>query len=110
MLEGIFGNRTAEKVLLHLFSHGETHASAVAADLSVALHPVRRQLMRFERAGVLVSRTAGRTRLYAFNPKSSLVRPLREILRIAYESIPPGERRRLLGRRRRPRRSGKPVL
>ena len=109
MLEGIFGNRTAEKALLHLFHYGEIHPSAVARDHRVAVDPIRRQLERFERSGVLVARSVGRARVYAFNPKSPYVRPLREILRIAYESIPLADRERIFPRRR-PRAKGKPVL
>src|SRR5262249_35058144 len=30
MLKGIFGNNTAEKVLLHIYHYGESHASAIA--------------------------------------------------------------------------------
>ena len=110
MLEGLFGNQTAPKALLHLFHYGEIHASAVARDHGMAVDPVRRQLERFERSGFLVSRMAGRTRLFAFNPKSPFVKPLREILRIAYESMSREDRRRVFHARRRPRRGGKPVL
>ena len=39
MLEGIFGNKTAEKVLLHIFHYGESHASAIANDFKMTLNP-----------------------------------------------------------------------
>lgn len=110
MLEGLFGNRTAERALLHLYHYGEIHASAVANDYRAAVHPIRRQLERFERSGVLVSRVVGRARVYAFNPKSPLTAPLREILRVAYEGMPLDQRTRIFQGRRRPRRAGKPVL
>jgi len=110
MLEGIFGNATAEKVLLHIFHYGEIHASAIASDYKVALNPVLGQLNRFENAGILVSKEMGRTRVYFFNPKSALTKPIRELLKIVYESIPLGEREVIFGVRRRPRRKGKPVL
>lgn len=110
MLEGIFGNRTAERVLLHVFHYGEIHASAIAKDYGVALNPVKGQLDRFERAGILVSKEMGRTRVYSFNPKSVLVKPVKELLGIVYEAIPLREREKIFGVRRRPRRKGKPVL
>ncbi len=109
MLEGIFGNKTAEKVLLHIFHYGESHASAIAQDFGVALNPIIQQLNRFESAGVLISKEAGRSRVYSFNPKSALTKPLKEIVEMAYESIPLSERQKIFETRRRPRRKGKPI-
>jgi len=109
MLEGIFGNKTAEKVLLHIFHYGETHASAIAQDFKMALNPIIQQLNRFELAGVLVSKEVGRSRIYSFNPKSVFSKPLKEMIEIAYESIPLSERQKIFETRRRPRRKGKPV-
>ena len=110
MLEGIFGNQTAEKALLHIYHYGEIHASAIAKDYGIALNPIKGQLDRFEQAGVIASKEVGRTRLYFFNPKSVFLGPLKEMLKIAYESIPLKEREILFASRRRPRRRGKPVL
>jgi len=109
MLEGIFGNRTAEKVLLHIYHYAEIHASAIAQDYGVAVDPVKKQLERFESAGVLVAKQVGRSRVYFFNSKSPFVTPLKELLQIAYESIPLKEREKIFGARRRPRQKGKPV-
>jgi hypothetical protein len=110
VLEDIFGNRTAERVLLHVFHYGEIHASAIANDYGSALNPIKGQLDRFERAGILVSKEVGRTRVYSFNPKSVLVKPVKELIGIVYESIPLREREKIFDVRRRPRRKGKPVL
>lgn len=109
MLEGIFGNKTAEKVLLHIFHHGESYSSNIAKDFGVALNPVIQQLNRFESSGVLVSKEAGRTRVYSFNPKSAFSKPVRELVELAYEAIPLAERTKLFKTRRRPRRKGKPI-
>lgn len=110
MLEGVFGNKTAEKVLLHIFHYGESHASVIAKDFGMSLNPIIQQLNRFEIAGVLVSKEAGRTRVYSFNPKSALSKPLKEIIEIAYEAIPFNERQKIFETRRRPRRKGKPIV
>jgi hypothetical protein len=110
MLEGIFGNKTAERILLHIYHYGEIHGSAIAQDYKTALNPIKGQLDRFERASVLVSKVVGRSRVYSFNPKSSLVGPVKQLVRILYESIPLKERERIFASRRRPRRKGKPVL
>lgn len=109
MLEGIFGNKTAEKVLLHIFHYGESHASGIAQDFEVSLTPVIKQLDRFELAGILTAKVAGRTRVYSFNLKSPFVKPIKNILEIAYESISLTERQKIFKTRRRPRRKGKPL-
>jgi len=110
MLESLFGNRTAERVLLHIFHYGEIHAAAIASDYGTVVNPIRQQLERFENGGILVSKEMGRTRVYGFNPKSPFVKPVKEILKIAYESIPLAERTKIFGSRRRPRAKGKPVI
>lgn len=110
MLEGIFGNKTAEKVLLHIYHYGEIHASAIAQDYGIALNPIKGQLDRFEQAGILASKEVGRSRIYFFNPKSVFLKPVKELLKMVYESIPLKERETLFASRRRPRRKGKPVL
>lgn len=109
MLEGVFGNKTAEKVLLHIFHYGESHASAIASDFDTALNPVIQQLNRFENAGILVSKEMGRSRVYSLNPKSPFRKPIANLLEVAYESIPWDERQKIFRVRRRPRRKGKPV-
>lgn len=109
MLEGIFGNRTAEKVLLHVFHYGEIHASAIAHDYRISKTSVLNQLNRFESAGILISKQIGRSRVYALNQKSPYYKPIHELLRIAYESIPLKERMKVFQTRRRPRCKGKPV-
>src|SRR5690554_3716876 len=109
-LETIFGNRTTERILLHLLHYGEVHARGIARDYDSVVSPFIRQLGRLEEAGILVSREVGRARLYQFNPKSAYVMPLKKLVEIAYENIPLDEREKLFHTRRRPRRKGKPVL
>lgn len=110
MLEGIFGNKTAEKVLLHIFHYGESHASGIAQDFETSLNPIIQQLNRFELAGVLVSKQTGRTRIYSFNLKSPLTKPIKLLLEISYDAISLPERQKIFKTRRRPRQKGKPVL
>ena len=83
MLEGLFGNKSAEKVMLSIFNHGELHASAIAQLHSTALDPIKKQLERFEEAGFLTSRVVGRSRLYKFNEENPLTDPLRQLLSFA---------------------------
>jgi predicted transcriptional regulator len=93
MLEGLFGNKSAEKVMLSIFNHGELHASAIAQMHNTALDPIKKQLERFEEAGFLISRVVGRSRLYKFNNQNPMIKPLKQLLLIAKK----GEGRDLVG-------------
>jgi hypothetical protein len=110
VIEFIFGNDSAEKVLLHIFHYGEIHASGIAKDYEVAITPIKKQLERFEEGGLLKSKVFGRSRVYSFNEKSPWVKPIKEILSIAYNSISIKDRQLIFGERRRPRQKGKPVI
>jgi len=109
MLENIFGNETAEKVLLHIYHYGEIHASAISLDYNISVTPVLNQLVRFENAGVLVSKQIGRSRVFMFNKKSPFTKPTIALLKIVYENISLDEKQQFF-KRRRPRKKGKPVL
>jgi len=56
-----------------------------------------------------VSRTAGRTRLYSFNPRYPFLKELRSLLEKALSFYPEEEREELMMSRRRPRSRGKPL-
>jgi DNA-binding transcriptional ArsR family regulator len=109
MLEGILGNRTAEKVLLYLLVYEEGYASAIADTFEdVSLSMAQNQLERFERAGALVSRKLGRTRVFAWNPRYPFLAELQALVAKELEYLPEDERERYFRQRRRPRRTGKP--
>jgi DNA-binding transcriptional ArsR family regulator len=110
MLECVFGNQTAEKVLLHIFHYNETYASAIAKDYGVSKTPILNPLERFEIGGILKSRGVGRSRLYSFNNKSPLTKHVKAMIEVLYKQIPMEEKQILFQTRRRPRRKGKPVL
>ncbi len=109
MLEGIFGNASAEKILLYMEQYGEGYATEIARSFDgLTLHMAQRQLERFERAGALVSSLRGRTRLYSWNARYPFNKELRALLAKALEALPAAERKRYFSQRRRPRRAGKP--
>ena len=83
MLESLFGNKSAEKVMVAIMLNGEMHASAIAQCYSTALDPIKKQLDRFEEAGFLTSRLVGRSRLYKFNDNHPLVNSLKQLLEVA---------------------------
>lgn len=85
MLEGLFGNKSASKVMLAIFNYGEIHASAIARVYDTALDPIKKQLERFEDAGYLESRQVGRSKLYKINESHPLSKSLKELLLVANE-------------------------
>ncbi len=108
LLANLFNSTITEGILLYIFHYDGIHASAIARYLGKSLTGVLTQLDHFENAGLLVSKQVGRSRVFSFNKKSPVTRPLIEIVEMAYNSIPLEERDRMFPRRR-PRRKGKPV-
>jgi hypothetical protein len=110
MSASIFGNSTAEKILLYMESFGEGYAAAIAETYAFpGVSMVQRQLERLERSGPLVNTLKGRTRMYTWNPRYPFLTELRALLRKEIQYLPAEERRRYFTRRRRPRRTGKPL-
>ena len=111
MLNKILGSKTAQKIFLHLYHHGETYPSAVARDFKISLGQVQRQFDRFEDAGIIISKLLGRTRVYQFNKKQGkIVKPFMELIKICYEGIPLKEKEEIFSTRIRPRKRNKPVI
>ena len=108
MLEGILGGANAARTLLFLENYGDGYATEIARTYGVALRPIQAQLDRFERAGLLVSRLRGRTRIYEWNPRGPMIQPLRALVATALDLVPPPGRERYYRQRRRPRAKGKP--
>ena len=108
MLEALFGNATASKVLLFVGSNREAYAQEIAERTKTALSLVQAQLKRLERGGVLVSRARGRMRLYSISPRFPFGAPLESILRQAVDFLPAREQAAYFARRR-PRAPGKPI-
>lgn len=109
MLESLFGSVNKERVLLFISAKGEGYSRDIARFFSSDVTPVQRQLEALERGGVLVSRLAGRTRLFTFNPQYPLLNELRGLLDKTLSFYPQDEQDRLLLARQRPRRVGKPL-
>lgn len=107
VLESVFGSRSAAQVLLFLQAYGTGHALRIADTYSVSVSPIQRQLRRLEAEGVLVSRLAGRTRLFEFNDRNPTVRNLRNFLEGELELMPEDELKAYYRQRQRPRRTKK---
>jgi predicted ArsR family transcriptional regulator len=108
-LEALFGNRTATGVLLFLANYGSGHASRIAKTYDTSVSMVQKQLRRLEAAGILVSRSVGRTRVFEFNPRNPTVKRLKSFLEAELEALPDALTEAYFRQRQRPRRSGKPL-
>ena len=109
MIDGLLGGATAEKVLLYLANYEEGYARGISECFEVPVNMVQKQLFRFEKAGVLVSRLRGRVRLYGWNPRYPFHEELAALLGKVLRLLPPDERKKYFMDRTRPRRSGKPL-
>jgi hypothetical protein len=109
MLEPLLGSSTCEQALLFILARHEGYARQISTFFGLKLYAVQRQLGKLEAGGVLVSRLAGRTRLYEFNPRYVFLKELQTLLAKALDCYPRDERARILMNRRRPRRQGKPL-
>jgi hypothetical protein len=108
LLEPIFGSSNRERVLIFLQAREEGYAREIARFFETDLSPIQYQLEKLEAGGVIVSKQAGRTILYRFNPRYALLDELKSLLNKAISFYPDDLQEKLLMNRRRPRRRGKP--
>ena len=108
MLKAIIGSENRERVLIFILARDQGYATEIARFFDVDLFAIQKQLERLEVGGVLVNHTAGRTRLYQFNPRYAFLNELKSLLEKAISFYPDEVKEGLLMNRRRPRRSGKP--
>ncbi len=109
LLSGLFGNETAEKVLLFMENYDSGYPRGIATTFDLSISQVQNQLERFEREGILVSRLVGRTRLYEWNPRYLFLAELRAMLGKALKRLPDSIQEKYFRERMRPRRKGKPL-
>ena len=109
LLPALFGSQSAAQVLLFLQNYGEGHARRIATTFDVPHMAIQRQLRRLEDAGILVSRKAGNTRVFGWNPRSATVRDLRTFLEAELERLPREVTEAYFRQRQRPRRTDKPL-
>ena len=109
MIEVIFGNNTAEKVLLYINTYREGYAAGMSNLYNIPLNMVQKQLRRFEEGGVLVSQKKGNTRIFIFNPRYIFLDELKGLLNKAMKLLPENEIKKYYRKRTRPRKTGKPL-
>ncbi len=109
MLKPLFGTENSERALIFLLARNEGYAREIAQLFDTNLYAIQRQLDKLESGGVLVSHTAGRTRLYQFNPRYPFLNELKQLLEKALSFYPEDIRENLVMNRRRPRKRDKPL-
>ncbi|MBS3740785.1 MAG: winged helix-turn-helix transcriptional regulator [Candidatus Cloacimonetes bacterium] len=94
---------------MFILARDEGYTRQIARFFDADPDSIQKQLTRMEAAGILVSKSAGRTILYQFNPRYPFLPELKNLLEKALEFYPDKERERLLMNRRRPRKKDKPL-
>ena len=107
MIEALLGSKNAERVLIYIFAREEGYAREISTFYESDLKSIQMQLDKFEKSGVLASRTVGRTRPYVFNPRYPFLIELKALLEKALSFYPAKEQEELTMNRRRPRARGK---
>jgi predicted transcriptional regulator len=109
MLVPLLGSENSERVLIFLLTRENGYAREIANFFDASLYAVQKQLDKLEAGSILVSKKAGRTRLYQFNPRYPFLAELKTLLEKALTFYPENVREDLIMNRRRPRERGKPL-
>ena len=108
MLEPLLNSPNKERILLYLYTNGESYPREVARSLGLSLSAVQNQLQKLESGGVLYSKLKGKVRLFGFNPRYPFKKELEALLEKTLTFIPEEEKDKYYRPRLRPRRTGKP--
>jgi predicted ArsR family transcriptional regulator len=109
MLKPLLNSDKKEKILLYLYTHGESYAREIARVFKFNLNSVQNQLMNLEKGGVLYSKLKGNVRLFGFNPRYPFKKELEALFEKVLRFIPEEEKEKYYKPRLRPRHTGKPL-
>jgi len=109
MLEPLFESEIKEKILLYVYTHGESYPNEIARVFQLYLNAVQYQLLKLEKGGVFYSKLKGKVRLFGINPRYPFRRELEALLEKILDFIPEKEKREYYMPRLRPRQTGKPI-
>ena len=111
MLEYLFANKNVEKVLMFLCLHGKANATELSHAFDSALDPIQKTLRKLEEGGLLASFLEGKTRVFQWNPRYPFLGEIQALAKKAYSFLPPNiqEARYQSMKRKRPRKTGKPL-
>ncbi|MGK5086653.1 hypothetical protein WDW86_03780 [Bdellovibrionota bacterium FG-2] len=99
MWTGLFGNATAEKVLIFLEARGEGYALGIAKEFKLPVSQVQRQLQKFEKMGMVVTSKKGNSKVFAWNLRCAFAPELKALLRRLLSELPEEVREMVMGAR-----------
>lgn len=94
MLEILFGNKSAQKILIFLFVNRKCYGAQLHRLFKTPLTPLQKSLLRLEKGGIIKSYYEGKTRVYHFNPAFPLLEELELLLKKAYTLLSPQDKKR----------------
>ncbi len=109
MLKAIFGSEKKGKILLFIYTNGESYPTEIARVFDYYLNSVQNQLLNLERDGILYSKLKGKVRLFGLNPRYPFKKELDVLFDKTLKFIPKEEKEKFYTRRLRPRLTGKPL-
>lgn len=111
MLEYLFGNKNVEKILIYLSLHGKANATELSHAFDSSLDPIQKTLKKLEEGGLIASFLEGRTRVFQWNTRYPFLQEIQALAKKAYEFLPIHiqESYYQANKRKRPRRTGKPI-
>jgi DNA-binding transcriptional ArsR family regulator len=111
MLEYLFSNKNVEKILMYLCLHGKANATQLSHSFNSSLDPIQKTLRKLEEGGLLVSFLEGRTRLFQWNPRYPFLKEIQAFARKVYTYLPAKMQEDCYQsvKRKRPRKTGKPL-
>ncbi len=111
MLELLFNNQNTERILFYLQVNKKCYARSLSKVFNSSVYGFQTTLQKLEKAGIIVSFTEGKIRIYQFNPRYPLLKELQEFVARGYLFLPKKMKDDYYDPllRKRPRRAGKPL-
>lgn len=109
MLKAIFGSEKKGKILLFIYTNGESYPTEIARVFDYYLNSVQNQLLNLEKDGILYSKLKGKIRLFGLNPRYPFKKELDILFDKTLKFVPKEEKEKFYTRRLRPRLTGKPL-
>ena len=109
MIEALIGSKYRERVLLFLYARDEGYAREISRFYKTDLSQIQKQLARLEVGNVVYSKSLGKTRVYALNPRFPFINELKALLDKVLSFYPVDSFEKLTRTRKRSRRKGKPL-
>ena len=107
MLKALFCSERRGKILLYIYTNGESYPTEIANTFKYYLNSIQNQMLNLEKDGILYSKLKGKIRLFGLNPRYPFKKELESLFEKILKFIPEEEKEKFYFRRLRPRRTGK---